>query len=132
VRRYVTIHPVGHEPADSLVLAGVIRAVWAVHEVPLALHPEADGSITVADLPAPTLQVVQGVQVEPDEDQDEPAPPAPKPSPASTAPGTPRRATAGTKPATAPATPGAGVDPGPMSRRPFNPDAARLRAAGEV
>lgn len=90
MRRYVTIHPVGHEPADGLVLAGVLRAVWAVHEVPLVLDREADGSITVADLPAPTLQVVQEPDL--DDDQDEPEPPAPKPAPASTAPSTPRRA----------------------------------------
>lgn len=96
MRRYVTIHPVGHEPADSLVLAGVIRAVWAVHEVPLVLDREADGSITVADLPAPTLQVVQepDLEDEPEGDQDEddePEPEVERPAPKPAAARTPRR-----------------------------------------
>lgn len=218
MRRYVTIHPVGHEPADSLVLAGVIRAVWAVHEVPVVLDREADGSITVADLPVPTLQVVQEPDLDEDSDDEpevepEPERPAPKPAPAST----PRRggarqkvtddellaavrqhgpigisalceltglkstgtmhvrltklaksgqienvgrawratqakpsaeprpraatngttptavpATNGTAPAAVPAKPGGVVATGPIERRPFDPEAARLRAAGEA
>ncbi len=197
--RYVTLHPVGHEPADSLVLAGVLHAVWAVHEVPLLLDRQADGTIVVADS-APRVVIVETpAPPTPPTVEDEPEPEAPAPAPALAAvPPTPpartgrkgpapkvtdeqlvtavrdngpigvsalcslvglsagtmhvrltRLAAAGrvenagrawripqTRPAPAApaprATAGNGIDPGPMTRRPFNPDAARLRAAGEV
>jgi hypothetical protein len=44
----------------------------------------------------------------------------------------PHPGTPGPGPQLPPRKPAAGIDPGPMTRRPFNPDAARLRAAGEV
>lgn len=136
--RYVTFHPWGHEPADSLVLAGVLRAVWAVHEVPLLLELQADGSIVIGDgQPVPVA--------EPEEDQDDEHDefdaeaeaaaaaaarrtarrlPAPDPVPASAPTPSPPRT---------PANPGGGIGPlGPIERRPVDHEAARLRAAGEV
>lgn len=206
--RYVTFHPWGHEPADSLVLAGVLRAVWAVHEVPLLLELQGDGSIVIGDgQPVPTAEPEEGdggcdIAAKPIPADVTPAekPAATAPKPARPATKTPAK-TSGPKladqviaeavrqhapiatadlaklldvrsvggftrqlrriaglglieqhgatwripaaaPASAPTTNGTtapaappkpgGVVLGPIERRPFDPEAARLRAAGEL
>ena len=197
MRRFVTIHPVGHEPADSLVLAGVIKAVWAVHEVPLVLDPQVDGSIVVGEQLATEPEVEDDGQADDPEPEPEVEPVRPaaksKPIPAKPAaqrtklsdddivaavrqnapigtsdlaklmgagsvggftrqlrrmagqglieqrgatwviPGAASAAASnGTTAAAAPAKPGSGVVTGPVERRPFDPEAARFRAAGEL